>query len=125
MELRNHHTIPGGLNASVVKHPQIEVNGIWVDEKIAPLIAQAHKMGISTRWSCQGGDDPPYALAYITFPKIADAVEFLTATAHNMDYAIGDNLALSVHRELAMGEGPGGKVTWHPHNTPRLIDAWR
>lgn len=124
-EQRNHATIPGGLDASVVKHPQIEVNGIWVDEKIAPLVAQAHKMGIATRWSCQGGDESPYALAYITFPLIDDAVEFLKATNHQLDYCLGDNLALSQHRELSMGEGPGGKITWHPHNTPKLIDAWR
>ena len=97
--------------------------GIWVMELIAPLIAAAHRIGIATRWSWPGGDNPPFELAYITFPKVDDAVEFLKATNHHMGYTLGDNLALTQHRELATGEGPGGKVTWHPHNTPKLIDA--
>ena len=124
--MTEHPTLIGGVVPSTIKHPQIEIgDGILVDERIAPLVKMAHDKGMRTRWSCQGGDDPPYELAYITFPLLQDGVEFLAQTAHHMGYTAGDKVALSIHRELAPGDGPGAKVTWHPRSTDEILRAWR
>ena len=106
-QIHEHPTLVGGITPTTIKHPQIEIDGgIMVDEQIAPLVALAIRYGVTTRWSCQGGDDPPFDLAYITFPDLKDAVEFLAQTAQLMDYEVGDKMALSIHRELGPGEGP-------------------
>lgn len=125
-QLNDHPTLIGGTVPSAVQHPQIEIeDGIWVDEKIAPIVALARKQGMVTRWSCQGGDDPPFALAYITFPDLLDGVEFLSQTSHYMSHTVGDRIALGIHRAMGPGEGPGAKVTWHPRDTDEILRAWR
>ena len=107
-------------------HPQalIDDQGTTVDELIAPLVIAARTHGLTTRWSCQGGDEGPFAFAYITFPDIKEALEFQLQTAHNLDYRLGENLALTIMRPLGPGEGPGGKVTWPPELTEFLIKGW-
>jgi hypothetical protein len=107
-------------------HPQVPIDteGTLCDEKIAPIVAAARRHGLITRWSCQGGDEDPFQLAYLTFPDVKDALEFLLQSAHNLDYQIAEKLVLSVHRPLSLNEGPGGRVTWHPEFTDTLIRAW-
>lgn len=106
-------------------HPQvlIDPDGTTVDELIAPLIVAARHHGLACHGSCQGGGEGDWALAYIVFCTAAEALEFLLQSAHLLHYQIGDRIALSVHRPL-VSTTPGGKVFWHPDDTPALVAAW-
>jgi hypothetical protein len=109
----------------MTEHPQVVIgeDGTTADERIAPLVVLARRHGLNTHGSCQGGGEGDYALAYLVFYTAPDALEFLLQTAHAMDYQIGDQVALVVHRPLS-GDSPGAKVIWHPDLTPQLYAAW-
>lgn len=106
-------------------HPQIpiDLDGTLVDEKIAPLVKAAREHGLTSHGSCQGGGEGDYALAYIVFTSAQETLEFLLQSAHLLNYQIGDQLAMSVHRPLA-SDTPGGKAIWHPDFTTTLVNAW-
>lgn len=109
------------------RHPQVSIypNGPLVDEKIAPLVAQVRKHGLMTQWSCQGGDEGVWELAYLTFPILQDGLEFLEQTMFNLDFRFEDQIALTIVRPMGLNEGkPGAKVTWTPGLTRYLVDAW-
>jgi hypothetical protein len=57
------------------------------------------------------------------FHTAPEALEFLLQTAHLMNYTVGEQVALSVHRPLT-GTEPGGKVMWHPDATHALVAGW-
>jgi hypothetical protein len=106
-------------------HPQVPIDdeGTLCDEKIAPLVRATRRHGLASHGSCQGGGEGDYALAYIVFCTWKEAVEFLLQSGHLLDYQIGDQVAMSIHRPLA-GSTPGGKAIWHPDFTPTLVAAW-
>jgi hypothetical protein len=109
----------------MTEHPQTPINpeGLTADEKIAPLVNCARRHGLGTNGSCQGGGDGDYALAYISFLTAREALEFLLQTAELMNYQVGDQIAMTVHRPL-VSTTPGGKVIWHPDLTHAMIAAW-
>lgn len=101
--------------------------GVTADELIAPLVLLVHRYGLKTRSTSQGVDSPDRDTlkpAYLTFPHMDDAVEFLLQTAHLANYTIGDHLALSAHRPLGPNEGPTGMVRFLPEALPYLILLW-
>jgi hypothetical protein len=117
----------------MTEHPQVVIgeDGTTADERIAPLVALVRRHGLATHGSCQGGleedadggESTTFSPAYLVFHTAPDALEFLLQTAHAMDYQIGDQVALVVHRPLS-GDSPGAKVIWHPDLTPQLYASW-
>lgn len=75
------------------QHPQTTLNGIEVDEKIAPLLNALWNLGFETHFSCEG-DSRDYiadevgtddALAYIAFATLEQSVRFITTTVILLD----------------------------------------
>lgn len=61
----------------MTRHSQVCINGIDVDEGIAPLLKVLWEKGYRTQYSCQGNPD----YAYILFGSFCQANEFLCETA--------------------------------------------
>lgn len=112
-------------------HPQvlIDPDGSTADELIAPLVTCARRHGLAVHASSQGDVTNATAeqgyprLAFLDFLTAAEALEFLLQSAHSLDYQVGDQLGLFVHRPL-VGTTPGAKVIWHPDYTHTLVNAW-
>ena len=103
-------------------HPQIEIDGTEVDTGLAVLLTLVWKHGLNTRESCEGDAEHP---AYIVFPELKDAGEFLLQSAHLTHYLMGDNLAMTIqHPAQDITTPPEGKVTWLPELTHVLQRAW-
>ena len=72
-------------------HPQVELDGIWVDQLMAPLLKALWGRGYVTQFSCQGGpayhqpatvvSAPPNYQAQILFPDFFFASDFVQTTA--------------------------------------------
>ena len=79
---------------SWLPHPQTELQGIEVDERIAPLLAALWSLDFVTQFSCQG--DPEHyiahevgtheALAYIAFAEFEQSSRFVTQTVELLGY---------------------------------------
>lgn len=110
----------------MTEHSQIEIDGISVDEGMSVLLQLVWSRGMVTSESCQGGGiTDKTAAAYILFPKVDDAAEFLMHCAHLTEYRYGDNIALTIiHPEKDLSQPPRGKVSWVPELTVALTKAW-
>jgi hypothetical protein len=112
----------------LVTHAQIRVDGIEVDEAIAPLLQQIWRRGLTTQWSCQGTwAGPEYSLGngtkgypddsydpwwpgeedvenstYVAFDSLDDAFTFLHETAEMLVSAVGPSDLVLRDAELAL-----------------------
>lgn len=104
----------------------IDVDGTTADEKIAPLAALVRQHGLVYRQITQGClDEDAFAPAWVLFPDPAHGLEFVVHTANNMDFKLGDQAILTIHRPMSSDEFANAKVSWHPGFTDELIDAWQ
>ena len=70
------------------EHAQVELDGIEVDEGMAPLLGALWSLGLETQYSCQGHIDYylarkgplPYARSQIVFEDIDQGYRFVTKT---------------------------------------------
>lgn len=79
---------------SWLPHPQTELQGIEVDERMAPLLEALWRFDFVTQFSCQG--DPEHyiadevgtheALAYIAFAEYEQSSQFVTQTVDLLGY---------------------------------------
>lgn len=98
-----------------------------VADGLAGLVPLAWDKGMDTGETNAGGmeDGKLDSPAFIVFPVLTDAVEFLLHVCHITEYRLGDNVVLSVvHPDEDLGGAPLGKVTWMPSMTPLLVKAW-
>lgn len=114
-------------------HAQLEIEGpqgtVSVDEGLSYFLQLVWARGMTTAGSCQGGGGTADTqVAYILFPDMKDAAEFLITCAHLTEYRLGDNIALTIMHPPETEEdvvlGPQGKVTWMPEFTLLLSNAW-
>jgi len=93
-------------------HRQIETSrGLLIDENITELVEAVWQAGIDTSYSCQGGqainfendrwrDDA--VPAYICFPSVDDALQFMTRSATQLGWThrLVDHLEMSLSAPL-------------------------
>lgn len=101
-------------------HEQLDLGGIKVDVELSMLLQLVWKHGITTAESCQGGPEP----AYVVFPLVADAAEFLLQTSHLTDYRLEDQVALTIMAPLEVTGAPRGKVSWMADHTEAISRVW-
>lgn len=115
-------------------HPQVEVDGIEVDEGMRDLLVVLWKLGLETQFSCQGEPDSftpnqPYSgncAAHIVFADIADAYKFLTRTLELLDTPLHHEGGLSLHTMTRMypDTRERASVDFSPALLPRITQAW-
>lgn len=112
-------------------HPQVKVEGISVDQDIAPLLRQLWRRGFITDQSCQGGGERP---AYVQFVLLKMAHQFIEQTIERllMHTPLTPNqiqrwrLRVSVV-EIRGRDGSsriGGLVTFNPTIADNLVAIW-
>lgn len=89
-----------GTQASRVKHPTkampLPDGRAAIDVKIAPLIGQCWRLGLRTRYSCQGDattEPRRTQAAYISFESALDALLFVGLAARGASRTFGYELA--------------------------------
>ena len=114
-------------------HPQVEVDGIEVDEGMRDLLVALWKLGLDTHYSCQGHADKffprgGYGRDYATqivFGNVDHAVKFTKKTAELLGF---DNYREGgvVLTTMAPTDGatPRAEVTFSPVLLPEVTDAW-
>jgi len=114
-------------------HPQVDVEGIEVDEGMADLLLALWKLGLDTQFSCQGHLDKfvPYSsfghdyAAQIVFSDIDQAVKFLKKSAELMGYQGLNEGNFVLHSMTPFEDGvPRAAVTFPPAILEDLTERW-
>jgi|GEM_PF-4017611 hypothetical protein len=114
-------------------HPQVEVEGIEVDEGMADLLLALWKLGLDTQYSCQGHVDKfaPYDTfghsyaSQIVFSSIDHAVKFLKKSTELMGYDGLHEGGFVLHSMSPFEDGIGrAAVTFPPAILETLTERW-
>jgi hypothetical protein len=114
-------------------HPQVEVDGIEVDEGIRDLLVALWDLGLDTQYSCQGVPDKfsphqSYSRNYasqIVFGNVDHAVKFMKKTAEllgSKNYSEGGVVLATM--APTDGSTPRAEVTFSPVLLQEITDAW-
>jgi len=114
-------------------HPQVDVEGIEVDEGMADLLLAVWRLGLDTQYSCQGHLDKfiPYSplghdyASQIVFAHIDHAVKFLKKSAELMGYDRLNEGGLVLHTMSPLEDDvPRAEVTFPPAILEDLAERW-
>jgi hypothetical protein len=97
-----------------------------VADGLGGLVPLVWAKGMTTEDTCDGSNgEPGKNFAYIVFPNLGDAAEFLLHIAHITNYKLGDNVALTIfHPSGDIAHQPRGKVAWMPLFTELFVKVW-
>lgn len=116
-----------------VGHPQVEVDGIEVDELMGPLLLALWRLGMDTQFSCQGDPDRYFAhdhlfaqnRAQIVFSDFDEACMFAKETMELLDSSLFTEGGIEVASMLEMdGTSFRAAVTFPPQMLGRITDVW-
>ena len=99
---------------AITQHAFVTINGIEIDEELAPLITKIWETGISTKYCCQ---EIAPGLAHIIFPTSDDAIRFIEET----NRLLGGWPAHSFLFEVIPG---GYNVGWKRKHTTTITAVW-
>ncbi len=109
-------------------HEWIELQGVWVDKNIAPLLKMLWDRGFDTQFSCQGGAQEYRGGvvrnqdAYILFTDFNDAVEFMRTTAEKIGF---DDFHIHGSRyRVTLCTNGRGSVRFGPDMLAPTIKVW-
>ncbi|MGW1740490.1 hypothetical protein ACWCPQ_16960 [Nocardia sp. NPDC001965] len=115
-------------------HPQVEVDGIEVDEGMRDLLVALWKLELDTQFSCQGEPDSftpnqPYSgnkAAHIVFGDISHAYKFLTKTLELLEMPPHYEGGLGLHTMTRLWPETSDRasVEFSPELLPQITQAW-
>ncbi|MGC5225112.1 hypothetical protein ACPW96_21295 [Micromonospora sp. DT81.3] len=114
-------------------HPQVEVDGIEVDEGMRVLLVALWNLGLDTQYSCQGhpdkfGPHQGYSRTYasqIVFGNVEHAFKFLKKSAELLGSTHHGEDGFVLHTMSPLEDGtPRAEVTFSPVLLPELTHLW-
>lgn len=114
-------------------HPQIEIDGIEVDEGMRDLLIALWELGLNTQYSCQGHPDKfgPHqsynrdCASQIVFGDVEHAFKFLKKSAELFGYAHHGENGFVLHTTTPLENGtPRDEVTFSLRLLPELTQLW-
>jgi hypothetical protein len=119
--------------SAMAGHPQVEVEGVEVDELMAPLLLAMWRLGLDTQFSCQGNPDRYFAhdqlfaqnRSQIVFPDFDQACKFAKKTMEMLDSSLFTEGGIEVASMLEMDETSfRAAVTFPPQMLGRVTEVW-
>jgi len=99
------------------RHPAIEVEGIWIDQEIAPLIKKLWAKGVVT-WSCCQGDDNHWGHIMVGYPYDVGPSAYQAALATAKRLATLFLTIATIHAPDLVADLPVEKLSWRqPEST--------
>jgi hypothetical protein len=114
-------------------HPQVEVEGIEVDELMAPLLLALWRLGMDTQFSCQGDPDRFFAhdhlfaqnRAQIVFSDFDEACTVAKETMELLDSSLFMEGGIQVASMLELDDTSfRAAVTFPPQMLARITEVW-
>lgn len=114
-------------------HPQVEVEGVEVDELMAPPLLAMWRLGLDTQFSCQGDLDRYFAHDHlfeesrtqIVFADFDQACKFAKKTMELLDSSLYTEGGIEVSSMHEMdGTSFRAAVTFPPQMLGRITELW-